>query len=295
MKRLELKTKRGIVSTCFWQGPKDGPVLHWAHANGFNGQTYASLLNKLTSSYNIYAWDTPGYGKSLIGENYDSKNPIQGYALDLEAFIEALHIKHKKKILLAGHSMGGSLSIMIGSSMKDKIEGMILADPVVISLYYKYLTRFLGPLGYISSTIQLTNQALNKRNKWESYEHLLNSYKGRGAFKTWRPDFLKDYIKGGTKEEKGMITLSCLPETEAASFRNTEIIATPKIIKNISVPVTLMVAEHGSTTSSKNSFDALKTEKKVITIEKGSHFFPMEMPELVIKEIKSFKLESKNL
>ena len=77
MKRINLETDRGVISTCFWEGPKHAPVLHWAHANGFNGQTYATLLNKLKSRFNIYAWDTPGYGKSKIGENYNSKNFTQ--------------------------------------------------------------------------------------------------------------------------------------------------------------------------------------------------------------------------
>ena len=74
MKRINFKTSRGAVSVCFWKGPKNAPVLHWAHANGFNGQTYATLLNKLKSRFNIYAWDAPGYGKTKIGENYNSKN-----------------------------------------------------------------------------------------------------------------------------------------------------------------------------------------------------------------------------
>ena len=192
MKRINLKTSRGAVSTCFWGGPKNAPVLHWAHANGFNGQTYATLLNKLRSRFNIYAWDTPGYGKTKIGENYDSKNPVLGYARDLEAFIEALYSRHNRKILLAGHSIGGSLSIMISGKVKEKISGLILADPVIINSKYKYLTRFFGPFGYVSSTIKLTNQALNKRDKWTSIEDIEKSYSGRGAFKTWKKDFLTD-------------------------------------------------------------------------------------------------------
>ena len=290
MKRIDLKTKRGVISTCFWEGPKGAPVLHWAHANGFNGQTYASLLSKLKSSFNIYAWDTPGYGKSKIGQNYDADNPVLGYARDLKALIETLHKRHNRKILLAGHSMGGSLSIMISSSIKEKIAGLILADPVIINFRYKYFTRFLGPLGYVSSTIKLTNQALNKRDKWDNFEQIVSSYYGRGAFKTWRKEFLTDYLKGGTIKEKDFIRLSCKPEIEAASFKSAELVATPNIIKNIDVPITLMIAEYNSTTSAQKSFKAIKTKKKIIVANQGSHFFPMELPELVIKEIKSFNL-----
>ena len=290
MKRINLETDRGVISTCFWEGPKNAPVLHWAHANGFNGQTYATLLNKLKSRFNIYAWDTPGYGKSKIGENYNSKNPVLGYARDLEAFIETLYSRHNRKILLAGHSIGGSLSIMISESLKEKISGLILADPVIINSKYKYLTRFLGPFGYVSSTIKLTNQALNKRDQWTSFEEIKKSYSGRGAFKTWKKEFLTDYLKGGTEKGKNFVRLSCKPEIEAASFKNTELVATPNIIKKIKVPLTLMVAEYNSTTAAQKYFKDLKSKNKIIVAKGGSHFFPMEMPEVVIKEIKSFNL-----
>ena len=290
MKRINLETDRGVISTCFWEGPKNAPVLHWAHANGFNGQTYATLLNKLKSRFNVYAWDTPGYGKSKIGENYNSKNPVLGYARDLEAFIGTLYSRHNRKILLAGHSIGGSLSIMISESLKEKISGLMLADPVIINSKYKYLTKFLGPFGYVSSTIKLTNQALNKRDQWTSLEEIKKSYSGRGAFKTWKKEFLTDYLKGGTEKGENFVRLSCKPEIEAASFKNTELVATPNIIKKIKVPLTLMVAEYNSTTAAQNYFKDLKSKNKIIVAKGGSHFFPMEKPEAVIKEIKSFNL-----
>ena len=97
MIRKRVQTARGDISTCFWRGPKDGPVLHWAHANGFNGQTYSRILSKLTIKYNIYAWDTPGYGMSETGSYYDAVNPVLGYSTDLVALITELYRNIEKK------------------------------------------------------------------------------------------------------------------------------------------------------------------------------------------------------
>ena len=85
MKRLKIKTARGNLSVCFWKGPVDAPILHWAHANGFNGQTYDRLLRKLTDRFNVYAWDAPGYGMTDKGSFYDEINPVLGYSYDLKA------------------------------------------------------------------------------------------------------------------------------------------------------------------------------------------------------------------
>ena len=89
--------------------------------------------------------------------------------------------------------------------------------------------------------------------------------------------------------------MSCRPEIEAASFKNTELVATPNIIKKIDVPVTLIVAEYNSTTAARKYFQSLKSKSKIITAKGGTHFFPMEMPEMVVEEIKSFNLYTKNL
>ncbi len=289
MKRLKIKTKRGDLSVCFWKGPNDAPILHWAHANGFNGRTYDRLLSKLTGNFNIYAWDMPGYGMTEKGPFYDKVNPVLGNSYDLEALISELNKKHKRKILLGGHSIGGSLSLMVSKYIKEKISGLILADPVVINYHYQYLTKYLGPFGYDSSTLKLTKQALKKRDRWDSFETVLNSYTNRGIFSTWKEGFLKDYLLGGTKSDKNGVYLSCRPEIEAASFKNTEIVATPKIIKGISVPIVLLIAEMGSTTASLASFKRLHNLKKLEIIEGGTHFFPMEQPDKLISLIKGFK------
>ena len=292
MKRLKIKTARGDLSVCFWEGPVDAPILHWAHANGFNGQTYDRLLRKLSDRFNVYAWDTPGYGMTDKGSFYDEINPVLGYSYDLEALIIELFKKHKRKILLGGHSIGGSLSLMVSKYIEEKISGLILADPVVINYHYQYLTKYLSHFGYDSSTLKLTKQALRKRDRWDSLETVLKSYTNRGIFTTWKAGFLKDYLLGGTKKDKNGVYLSCIPKIEAASFKNTEIVATPKIIKGTRVPILLLIAEIGSTTASLNSFKRLVNLKKIEVIERGTHFFPMEQPDKLISSIKGFKYHS---
>ena len=292
MKRLKIKTARGDLSVCFWKGPADAPILHWAHANGFNGRTYDRLLSKLTGNFNVYAWDAPGYGMTEKGPFYDEANPVLGNSYDLEALISELNRKHNRKILLGGHSIGGSLSLMVSKYIKEKISGLILADPVVINYHYQYLTKYLGPFGYDSSTLKLTKQALRKRDRWDSFETVLNSYTNRGIFSTWKEGFLKDYLLGGTKSDKNGVYLSCHPEIEAASFKNTEIVATPKIIKGASAPIVLLVAEIGSTTASLKTFKRLCNLKKLEIIVGGTHFFPMEQPDKLISFIKGFKSHS---
>ena len=250
------------------------------------------MLRKLADRFNVYAWDAPGYGMTDKGTFYDEINPVLGYSYDLKALIIELYKKHTRKILLGGHSIGGSLSLMVSKYLEEKISGLILADPGVISYHYQYLTKYLSPFGYDSSTLKLTKQALRKRDRWDSFETVLKSYTNRGIFTTWKAGFLKDYLLGGTKKDKNGVYLSCNPKIEAASFKNTEIVATPKIIKGTRVPIVLLIAEIGSTTASLNSFKRLVNLKRIEVIERGTHFFPMEQPDKLISSIKGFKYHS---
>ena len=68
MHRFRFPMPDGDLSVgCFGPEAPSGarPVLHWAHANGFNGQTYAPLLAPLAERFDIYAWDARGHGHQI--------------------------------------------------------------------------------------------------------------------------------------------------------------------------------------------------------------------------------------
>jgi pimeloyl-ACP methyl ester carboxylesterase len=50
----------GDVSCLEWPG--NGTPLHFAHATGFNAETYRSLLQPLAETFHIFAGDARGHG-----------------------------------------------------------------------------------------------------------------------------------------------------------------------------------------------------------------------------------------
>ena len=120
-----------------------------------------------------------------------------------------------------------------------------------------------------------------------SYNHYETTILDRSNF----PDFVKEELQ---LDNDSVLTLETV-KGQTPTHRDSP----PRqahIVWYISdVPMTLIVAEYNSTTSARKSFQALKSKSKIIVAKGGTHFFPMEMPELVIEEIKSFNLQSKNL
>ena len=81
----------GSLSLYQWQNEvSERPVLHWAHANGFNGRTYDPLLSPLAAQFDVYAWDARGHGLSTFAAEPKKMTGWDIYGRDLIALVEHL-------------------------------------------------------------------------------------------------------------------------------------------------------------------------------------------------------------
>jgi len=101
-----------------------GPeTIIFIHGLGSYLPAWKKNIEGLKSQFRCIAIDLPGYGKS-------SKDPHSGlmsyYADEVMKFAEAMGLK---EFTLAGHSMGGQISIVAGIMNPDKVKKLILVDP----------------------------------------------------------------------------------------------------------------------------------------------------------------------
>ena len=274
----------GTLALYQWQETvSERPVLHWAHANGFNGRTYEPLLTPLAEQFDIYAWDARGHGHTDLCAQSENMTGWDIYGRDLIALIEHLADKHGRKIWLGGHSMGGFTSIFAAAERPDLVAGLILADPVIVPR--------LGPIALMIARLsgrhgglELAKMAAKRRAIWPDKARAKKSYNGRGAFATWQDGFLDAYLDGGLLNRDDGFQLACHPHWEAANFKGPQINCN-HYIRRLTMPFTLLTAEHGSTTRGRAAFHALRQEKKIAVIDGSTHFLPMEMPALLRDEI----------
>jgi pimeloyl-ACP methyl ester carboxylesterase len=277
----------GSLSLYQWENEvSERPVLHWAHANGFNGRTYDPLLSPLAAQFDVYAWDARGHGLSTFAAEPKKMTGWDIYGRDLIALVEHLAEKHGRKIWLGGHSMGGFTSVFVAAQRPDLVAGLILADPVIVPR--------IGPLTYLVAKITgkhgglaLAKMAAKRRVDWPSKEKIKAAYFGRGAFASWQDGFLDAYVEGGVlphDDGSNKVSLACAPHWEAANFKGPQLNC-HAFIRRIKAPFTLLTAEHGSTTRARQSFATLDVDKKISVVAGTSHFLPMEVPDLLRGEI----------
>lgn len=258
-------------------GDPDRPFdLVFLHANGFNARTYLGLLEPLSHNWRVLALDLRGHGTTrLPTETRDRRNwaDMQGDVL------HALHQIDAGRVVLAGHSMGGSLSILIGASAPERVARIVAIDPVV---WPRLMTVGLNLPGVsrLAARTPLVSGALRRRNGFSSPQSALQGWRGRGAFTGWPDAVLQDYVADAIeKGEDGRWHLTCPPAWEASNYA-AQAQNVWRAAARASQPIRVLRAERGSTCFFPEG-DSHGGRMSVTRVPGTTHFMPMLSPEPV--------------
>lgn len=274
----------GALGYLEWENA--GPVLHFAHANGFNAETYKSLLAPLANRFHIYAADQRGHGFSTLPAPPGFAKGWTAFRDDLIRFLEQLGGEPK---LLAGHSLGGAASLMAAAARPDLVRGLILIEPVFVPammfrLYRLFIATGLGR----PKVVDFVERATKRRDMFESVAAAEAAYRGNGAFKSWPAEMVHDYVAGGTlPAADGRVRLACAPRVEAEGYAGTPG-GIYRLAGKVRCPVTLIRGENPGSTCRPQEAAAvsrLKPNTRIVTVAGAGHFLPMERRDIVRDEI----------
>lgn len=257
-------------------GPADRPLdVLFLHANGFNAGTYADILAPLGERLRVLAIDQRGHGRTTLPADPDAHDAWLVFRDDLLALLEGLG---ETPTVLAGHSMGGTVSLLAAAERADAARRLVLFDPVVMTAER---VAAAGPEGLKASPLAIG--ARRRRATFPDREAAFQAYSGRGAFRTWPEAALRGYLTDGLLEgADGQVHLSCRPEWEAANFAAHHH-DTIGAFARVAVPVRILKAEIGSTCGLEaHEGEVLaRGAVRMETVPGTSHFLPMERPDLV--------------
>lgn len=283
--RKTLSLPGGEVSYLDW--PANGLPLHFAHATGFNGETYRSLLAPLAGSFHIFASDARGHGFSALRADPARDANWTTYRDDLVSMLDTLG---GPPIVLAGHSMGATTSLMAAAKRPARVAGVVLIEPVMVPWQAWLISHLPKSFGFHKGQ-NLADRAALRRDRFPSYDAVLAAYRGRGAFKSWPEEMLADYLKGGLKIDpaSGEARLACAPAWEAATFRAAAY-NVARLARKISCPLTVIYGTINSTCRDGGAEELSRGHPgtRIVKVDGASHFLPMENPELVREEIARF-------
>lgn len=262
-------------------GDESRPIdVVFLHANGFNALTYRSILAPLASTLRVLAVDQRGHGASRLPADPHRLLSWKVYRDDLLAVLAEIG---GPAPVLAGHSMGGTVSILTAGRNPAVARGVVLFDPVIMPKLAALGARMPWAVKKVGKRIPIAEAAARRRPGFESAEAAFAAYRGRGAFKTWTETQLADYVAGGFRPDpEGGVTLSCTREWEAASFA-AQANDPWRALSRIGCPITVFRAEHHSTCRVGVGDSLIRANRRLTltTVPGTSHFLPMERPGLV--------------
>jgi len=271
IRAIALPTRGGEMAGLEF-GPQDRPVdVVFAHANGFNARTYSAVLAPLTD-LRILAVDLRGYGLSDLPARTEDLMSWAGLADDHLALLAALDLTD---VVLAGHSMGGAISLMAAAQAPGRVRALALFDPVVLS------RAMVAESGQAPG--DLAAGASRRRSTFPSRAAAFEAYKGRGAFRTWPDEMLADYVADGFRDlDDGSVELTCAPAWEAAAFKASGNDALAAFYAS-RCPIAVFRAEKASTAWIDDEIESLAATGRITvqSVPGTTHFLPMERPDVV--------------
>lgn len=146
-------------------------LLHGKNFNGYYWKDVIALLVK--NNYRVIVPDQPGWGQSDI--------PDLHYSFHLLAHSTALLLDSLKagKVIVVGHSMGGMLAARFSMQYPERVEKLMLENPIGLEDYKRFV-----PWQPVEKTY-----ANEKKATYESYKQYQQSY-----YPAWRPEY-EQYVQ----------------------------------------------------------------------------------------------------
>ncbi len=276
MQRIEIETSAGPRSALIWDTAGAGaPWLHFAHATGMHAGLYARLLAPLADRFRIVASDARGHGHSPGGAVGD-RVEWEVFAADILAVADA--VAPHAPWLLAGHSMGGSTSLLAAAAHTERVAGLVLLDPPFIPFAVARALRSAGDVG----PNPMADKAARRRADFPDVATARAAWHGRGVFSTWSDADLDAYLADGMRATADGVTLACAPAWEAATFRGVTL-HFEAALAALRRPFALLAGAHGSTVHAAE-FKLIAAHPLCVAAERlpdTTHFLPLERGDAV--------------
>jgi pimeloyl-ACP methyl ester carboxylesterase len=264
-----------------WGG--SGPVLHFAHANGFPPGVYRKLIGGLTRHHHVVSMAARPLWPEAAPFKLRDWSPL---AEDLRAELTSRGLRG---IVGVGHSLGAVVSLLAAADDPGLFKAVVAVDPLIMTGSFSLFWRMVKAVG-LQNRISLVRGARRRRELWSARDEVRAAYTRKKVFASWDPEVLDDYVDAGTVDlPEGGVRLRYPGEWEARIFA-----AAPHDLwaqlRKVPVPTLFVQGVHSDTflDAARARVEREVPGSRTVVIEDSSHFVPMERPTELARVIEEF-------
>jgi pimeloyl-ACP methyl ester carboxylesterase len=252
-----------------------GPPLVLLHTLRTQLDLFEKIVPELSKTFSVFALDYPGHGYSDIPKTrYDASF----FTDTIEGFLERLDLR---RVTLAGVSIGGSIALIVGSRKNPRVERIVAINP------YDYAkgrglarSSLVGRIVTYASLVPVIGETVMRLRNFIIIKRILQG--GVADKRSIPPELLNEMYQVGNRPGHYRAFLSLL--RSAASWE----IAT-QAYGNIDAPVLLIWGMQDWARPSEREHDRdLVPGAKMVTLDRGGHFLPLDQPQQLSNQIVRF-------
>lgn len=252
-----------------------GPNLVLLHTLRTQLDLFEKVIPELAKHFTVYALDYPGHGYSDIPK---AKYDADFFVASVEKFLNAIDLR---SVALAGVSIGASISFIVAARHNPRV-----IRAIAINLYDYDKGRGLGrssPGGRLTvalSDVPIVGETFTRLRNFIVFKPVLEGGVANPA--NFPPELEKEIYEVGNRpgHYRGFISLL----RNAESFERAA-----KEYKNIAIPALIIWGDKDWSKPHEREHDnRLVPKVRVVNVQNGGHFLPLDQPERVVKEIVDF-------
>lgn len=190
-----------------------GPLLHFAHANGYPPQAYAPFIETLTPRYHVYTMPF----RPLWPDN--ELNGFRDWDTFVEDMIRFFDERGETNVIGVGHSLGAVVTLAAALRRPELFRALVLIDPVLFRQRRLLGMDIFRRLGLLQRVHPLIGPALRRRRIFADADEMFSRYRRAPVFKRLDDRGLRAYVDSMAKPRPdGQVELSFSPEWEAKIY-----------------------------------------------------------------------------
>lgn len=259
------------IEVAYMDEGKANQTILFIHGLGSYASAWKKTIEGLKSNYRCIAIDLPGYGRSSKG-NYPCS--MSFYATIVHELLDSLSLD---QVILAGHSMGGQISIVASLKKPERVQKLMLVSPAGIETFTE------GEKDWFRTAISAKGVMLTPLNSIE--ENLGHNFykfpkdaeymiKDRYAMTGCGDDFLW-YCKAIERSIQGMVNEPVIRDLSKLNVPTLLVFGeSDKLIPN-------RYLHGGSTRNIGEKAERNIQHSQLVMVKKAGHFVMFEKAELV--------------